>query len=137
MLTTAHQALPNSFGLAAIELLECAQAAGVHHQSTPVTRTPAAATPTRSSKSGHSNHATASSASIWWPCIHVAIFFAALTGFMTGALALPIHPFAAVLLTLGAMVLLLHALAGLLHVRGVHSGVNRGENEADRDSQLY
>jgi hypothetical protein len=67
---------------------------------------------------------------------YVVVFFAGLTGFLAAALTLAIHPLEAVLLALGAMALLLHALSELLQVSQIPFERPRCD-QAENDSKLY
>jgi hypothetical protein len=67
---------------------------------------------------------------------YVLVFFAGLTDFLAAGLTLVIHPLAAVLLALGAMALLLHALAELLQVSQVPFE-RPGGDPAEKDQKLY
>jgi hypothetical protein len=119
---------PSKFGLAAEKLLLCVQAVGVHHQITPMTRTPAASTPGEIGRSARERFASqgrpnGDSASL----CYVAIFFVALTGFLAAAVTLASRPLAAVLLALGAMALVLHSLGELLLVSQVQFEQSRAD----------
>ena len=113
--TRAHCAGANRFELAAAKLLLCAQAAGANHQTTPMTRAPAASTPGEAVRTAATvrfapRHAGDDMGSMY--C--VAIFLAALTAFLAAVLARTSHPLAAVLLMLGGMTLLLEVISAIL-----------------------
>ena len=120
MLTRPFAECPRRLGLADGKLRLRAHADGVHHRTTRMTRTPAACTLGEVSRSARERFAGEAQpnndlASVY----HVGIFVAALTAFLAAVGTLRIHPIVAVLLALGAMSLLLHSLAELLHVSQV------------------
>jgi hypothetical protein len=134
MLATANAERSSRFELAAVRLLLCAQAAGAHHQ-TPMTRAPVASTRDRSKP--HSSRALHGKVGNDVVSIcYVVVFFAGLTGFLAAALTLATHPLEAVLLALGAMALLLHALAELLQVSQIPLERPRCD-QAENDPKLY
>jgi hypothetical protein len=130
----ANSASSSRCELAAVRLLLCAQAAGAHHQTTPMTRTPVASAQgncSRVERIRFAFHAQPGDelASIYY----VIAFFVALTAFLAAALTFANHPVPAVLLALGAMALLLHSLAELLQVSRVRfepSWWEQGENDS-------
>ena len=135
MSLAAHFAIYSTFELAAVRLLLCAQAAGAHHQTTPVTRASAASTRVNFSRSRIMQSALHVQpgdelASMYY----VIAFFVALTAFLAAGLTIAIHPLPAVLLALGAMALLLHSLAELLQVSQVRFEPSWWEQD-DNDSK--
>lgn len=116
----AHSASTSRLELAAVGLLLCAQAAGAHHPTTPMTRAPVASARGKSHRFtrvrfGFQAQPGNDSASIGY----VVAFFVALIAFLAAALTFANHPVPAVLLALAAMALLLHSLAELLQVSQV------------------
>ena len=135
MLATACGEWPSRFGLAAVRLLLCGQAAGANHQTTPMTSASAASTgDTTTTHTLRDLHGKSGNDLV--SICYVLVFFAGLTGFLAAALTLAIHPVAAVLLALGAMALLLHALAELLQVSQVPFE-RPGWDQAENDPKLY
>jgi hypothetical protein len=112
MSRTAYSERLSPFELAAAKLLLCAQAAGAHHQTTPMTRAPVASERGKINRSAGKPHFLPgeSSNNVVSTC-HLAVSFVALSAFLTAALTLAIHPIAAVLLALGAMGLVVHVVS--------------------------
>jgi hypothetical protein len=124
----ANFASSSRLELAAVRLLLCAQAAGTHQKTTPMTRVPVAST--RGDFSGFERMRSADGLTSMY---YVVAFFVALTAFLAAALTFANHPVPAVLLALGAMALLLHSLAEVLQVSQVRvapSWWEQGENDS-------
>lgn len=120
MLVRAHGMTRIGFKLAAATLLRCEQAAGAHHQTTPTTRAPVASTPRSFNRSVGKRQLTPTGPESNVASIgYVAVFIVGLTGLLASGISLAIHPLTAVLLALGGMAVLLHALAELLQVSQV------------------
>ena len=128
---TPHCLPASGFELAAVKLLLCGQAAGAHHQITLMPRAPVAPTHADEDAANRSGKFDDGILSV----TYVVTFVGGLTAFFVAALTLPIHRLTVVLLALGAMALLLHALAELLQVSQVQfkrPGWNRAETDPEQ-----
>jgi hypothetical protein len=108
----ANSGSSSRFELAAVRLLLCAQAAGAHHQTTPMTRVPVASAQGKVVPFGGEPHHLESLQDDGVGSVaYLVALFVVLTAFLAAALSLATHPLAAVLLALAAMALSVHVVA--------------------------